>query len=164
MQLRAGAIAGALLVGAALAAALYRNQLKPIAGSSPLAACQLAATDAAHPGMVFIPAGNFMMGANYAYPEEGPQSRRYCRRFLDRPNRSHQRAICRVRGSYWLPHVGRTRHWQPCATAGSTGCRLCRICAALYRRPARSVPLVVAIPACGQLATTRRPRQQHRRT
>ncbi len=72
MQLRAGAIAGTLLVGAALAAALYRNQLEPIAGSSPLAACQLAATDAAHPGMVFIPAGNFMMGANYAYPEEGP--------------------------------------------------------------------------------------------
>ncbi len=34
--------------------------------------CSVPAGDPAHPGMVWVPAGSFTMGAEYAYREEGP--------------------------------------------------------------------------------------------
>lgn len=71
-HVRVAAVAGTLVIGAALAAALHWTPPRQLANHNAAAACQLAPTDATHPGMVFVPAGSFTMGANYAYPEEGP--------------------------------------------------------------------------------------------
>lgn len=72
MDVRVGALAGGLLLTAALVAGVYWNPRGPTQVGTDVASCQLPPTDAAHAGMVFVPPGHFLMGGDYAYPEEGP--------------------------------------------------------------------------------------------
>jgi formylglycine-generating enzyme len=43
-------------------------------GATEAAACGPSAVDAPYPGMVFVPAGSFTLGADATFPEEGPAS------------------------------------------------------------------------------------------
>ena len=50
--------------------------------SPPVAiSCGAAAGDAAHPGMVFVPAGDFRFGSDAAFPEEGPSANAHVKGF-----------------------------------------------------------------------------------
>ncbi len=73
MFTRFKAIGAGVVLAATIAAGLYwYPAVQSGAGLLTTTACELPATAANHPGMVFVPAGHFMMGGDYAYPEEGP--------------------------------------------------------------------------------------------
>jgi sulfatase modifying factor 1 len=63
-----------LVVAAVAGGALLarRENAAPVAQTAVAKSCHLAATDAAHPGMVWVPGGSFTMGSDQAFPEEGP--------------------------------------------------------------------------------------------
>ncbi len=68
-------LAGGALLSAALAVAFWWN---PLSESTPALAtasapCHSTATAGEHPGMVHVAGGDFTMGAEYAYREEGPR-------------------------------------------------------------------------------------------
>jgi formylglycine-generating enzyme required for sulfatase activity len=68
-------VTGAALVAGAAAAWLARDAGLPrtsAAAATGKAACGPAPADSPQPGMVFVPAGSFTMGADAAFPEEGP--------------------------------------------------------------------------------------------
>lgn len=61
-----------LVVGATLAGALWQSPAqRSMAGNSQVA-CYMDAEPSLHAGMVLVGGGAFTMGADYAYPEEGP--------------------------------------------------------------------------------------------
>ena len=64
--------AGVVLAATVTAGLHWYPATKSGMASLTTTACELPATTADHPGMVFVPAGHFMMGGDYAYPEEGP--------------------------------------------------------------------------------------------
>jgi formylglycine-generating enzyme required for sulfatase activity len=72
--MRAPALVAVLLVAAAGGAlwAHWRQQPPAVAAAPAVQQCRLAATDAAHPGMVWVPGGSFTMGSDHAFPEEAP--------------------------------------------------------------------------------------------
>jgi formylglycine-generating enzyme required for sulfatase activity len=65
-------LAAGLLSGLAVAAASLWIGVDGTRENSMAGACAIAPSGGAHPGMVWVPAGSFTMGAEYAYPEEGP--------------------------------------------------------------------------------------------
>jgi sulfatase modifying factor 1 len=80
--MRARGVIILLLAAAAAGAVLSRwKSGTPVAASAsasatvrPTAAqCPLAPTDSAHPGMVWVPGGNFTMGSSSTFPEEAPE-------------------------------------------------------------------------------------------
>ena len=79
--MRAWPIAVVLLVaaaGGALWSHWHQRQsaaavTAPVAAPASVQRCSLAATDAAHQGMVWVPGGAFTMGSNVAFPEEAPE-------------------------------------------------------------------------------------------
>jgi formylglycine-generating enzyme required for sulfatase activity len=69
--------AALVLAGAAIAAGAVGGWLvlgERGGGESGPLACGLVPADSPHPGMVFVPGGTFTMGADAAFPEEGPAS------------------------------------------------------------------------------------------
>jgi formylglycine-generating enzyme required for sulfatase activity len=75
-MMRPPALVVTLLVAAAGGALWARWQhdapVKATTAAQPASRCRLAATDAAHPGMVWVPGGAFTMGSDHAFPEEAP--------------------------------------------------------------------------------------------
>jgi sulfatase modifying factor 1 len=72
--MRAPALVVVLLAAAAGGAmwASWRDRAPAIAIAPAANQCTLAATDAAHPGMVWVAGGAFTMGSDHAFPEEAP--------------------------------------------------------------------------------------------
>jgi formylglycine-generating enzyme required for sulfatase activity len=62
----------AAAAGGAMVARWYQH-VPAVAQLKPAQHCTLAATDPAHPDMVWVPGGSFTMGSNHAFPEEGPE-------------------------------------------------------------------------------------------
>jgi formylglycine-generating enzyme required for sulfatase activity len=64
-----------LLLVAAAGGALWARlqpQAPAVAAARVAPQCRPAPTDAAHPGMVWVPGGSFTMGSDHAFPEEAP--------------------------------------------------------------------------------------------
>ena len=68
-------LVGAAILSAALSVGFWWNPLAdshpPVAPAS--IACHSSASGRDHPGMVYVTGGDFTLGAEYAYPEEGPR-------------------------------------------------------------------------------------------
>jgi formylglycine-generating enzyme required for sulfatase activity len=75
MRAAALALGGIAAVAGAAAWWLGREKLES-GGEALAAACGAASGESPYPGMVFVPAGEFTMGSDAAFPEEGPASRR----------------------------------------------------------------------------------------
>ncbi len=110
-------------------------------------------------GMVWIPGGEFSMGA--ADPADAEGRRRHAghprfatgpsrlgRRLLDGPDRGHERPVRRVRQGNWLRHGSRAhaaRRGLPRCAARPARCRLCRLLAARSRSAARQRTAMVGV-------------------
>jgi sulfatase modifying factor 1 len=75
--MRAAVLVVVLLMAAAGGAlwAKWRDGAPDKVAAAPATAarqCRVADTDAAHPGMVWVPGGAFTMGSDHAFPEEAP--------------------------------------------------------------------------------------------
>jgi formylglycine-generating enzyme len=72
--MRAPAIVGVLLAAAAGGAlwARWGDDAPGTVAATAARQCHIADTDAAHPGMVWVPGGAFTMGSDHAFPEEAP--------------------------------------------------------------------------------------------
>jgi formylglycine-generating enzyme required for sulfatase activity len=67
-------VAGAAVAGGAAAWLIDRADSSRASAAPPAVACGPSPGESPHPGMVFVPAGNFTMGADSTFPEEGPAS------------------------------------------------------------------------------------------
>lgn len=72
--MRAPALVVVLLAAAAGGAmwASWRDDAPDAAAATAVQQCKVADTDAAHPGMVWVPGGAFTLGSDHAFPEEAP--------------------------------------------------------------------------------------------